>query len=142
MKQQIQTFRRRQEEHLWLRLCWLPLSFLSFLMSGCWFWLMYTGGDYPRRWLIPAALFTLGWSLALTAVGALLPRIARRCYLVILGIAIFALTLTHGIYFNMFRKFFSFSDMALPVTALLFWTAPTWWSASSRCCWACCLWRS
>lgn len=112
MKQRIQTFRRWQEEHLWLRLCWLPLSFLSFLMSGCWFWLMYTGGDYPRRWLIPAALFTLGWSLALTAVGALLPRIARRCYLVILGIAIFALTLTHGIYFNMFRKFFSFSDMA------------------------------
>ena len=112
MKQRMQTFRRKQEETLWLRLCWMPLCLVSLLMSGVWFWLMYTGGNYPRRWLIPAALFTFGWSLALTALGALLPRIARRCYLVILGIAIFALTLTHGIYFNMFRKFFSFSDMA------------------------------
>lgn len=112
MKLKMQTFRRRQEENLWLRLCWLPLCFLSLLFSGGWFWLMYTGGNYPRRWLIPAALFTFGWSLALTALGALLPRIARRCYLVVLGLAVFLLTLTHGIYFNMFRKFFSFSDMA------------------------------
>ena len=112
MKLKMQTFRRRQEENLWLRLCWLPLCFLSLLLSGGWFWLMYTGGNYPRRWLIPAALFTFGWSLALTALGALLPRIARRCYLVVLGLAVFLLTLTHGIYFNMFRKFFSFSDMA------------------------------
>ena len=112
MKLKMQTFRRRQEESLWLRLCWMPLCLLSLLLTGGWFWLMYTGGSYPRRWLIPAALFTLGWSLGLTALGALLPRIARRCYLAVLGLALFLLTLTHGIYFNMFRKFFSFSDMA------------------------------
>lgn len=112
MKLKMQTFRHRQAESLWLRLCWLPLCFLSLLFSGGWFWLMYTGGNYPRHWLIPAALFTFGWSLALTALGALLPRVARRCYLAVLGLAVFLLTLTHGIYFNMFRKFFSFSDIA------------------------------
>ena len=112
MKQRIQAFRRRQEASRWLRLCWMPLCLVSLLFTGGWFWLMYTGGNYPRRWILPAALFTLGWSLALTALGGLLPRIARRCYLVVLGAALFALTLTHGVYFNMFRKFFSFSDMA------------------------------
>lgn len=112
MKQRMQRFRRRQEESLWLRCAWMPLCLFSLLLTGGWFWLMYTGGNYPRRWILPAALFTFGWSLGLTALGALLPRIARRCYLAVLGLALFALTLTHGIYFNMFRKFFSFSDMA------------------------------
>ena len=112
MKQAMLSFRRRQETSLWLRLSWMPLCLVSLLLTGGWFWLMYTGGNYPRRWILPAALFTLGWSLGLTALGALLPRIARRCYLILLGLVLFTLTLTHGVYFNMFRKFFSFSDMA------------------------------
>ena len=85
MKQRMQRFRRRQEESLWLRCAWMPLCLFSLLLTGGWFWLMYTGGNYPRRWILPAALFTFGWSLGLTALGALLPRIARRCYLAVLG---------------------------------------------------------
>ena len=49
MKQRMQRFRRRQEESLWLRCAWMPLCLFSLLLTGGWFWLMYTGGNYPRR---------------------------------------------------------------------------------------------
>ena len=112
MKNLLARLRDRQAACLWLRVLYVPLCFLSFLGTGIWFWLMYTGGNYPGRWLLTAGAFTLGWSLILTAPAALLPRVLKRWYMGILGAALFVLTLTHGIYFNMFRKFFSFYDMA------------------------------
>ena len=56
--------------------------------------------------------FTLGWALLLTGVAALLPRLLRRIWMVVIGLTASLLCVTHGIFINMFRKFFSFSDMA------------------------------
>lgn len=56
-------------------------------------------------------LFTLGWALVLTAVAALLPRRIRKIYMVAAGLIFSILCVVHGVYINMFRKFFSFSDL-------------------------------
>ena len=55
--------------------------------------------------------FTLGWALLLTGLAALLPRLGRRIYMIVLAVALGLLCVTHGVYINMFRKFFSFFDM-------------------------------
>lgn len=55
--------------------------------------------------------FTILWAALLTAVAALLPRRARRIYMILIAVLSSALCIVHGIYINMFRKFFSFSDM-------------------------------
>jgi len=56
--------------------------------------------------------FTLGWALLLTGIAALLPSLGRKVYLLIVSAAVSILSIVHGIYINMFRKFFSFADMA------------------------------
>ncbi len=61
------------------------------------------------RKLLP---FTLGWALLLTGAAALLPRLLRRIYMAVLGALFCILCVVHGVYINMFRKFFSFSDLA------------------------------
>ena len=55
--------------------------------------------------------FTLGWALLLTGIAAVLPGIAKKIYMGIVTFAVSALCIVPGIYINMFRKFFSFSDM-------------------------------
>lgn len=64
--------------------------------------------------------FTLGWVLVLTAVAALLPRRARQAFMIVLGLAACLLCVTHGIYINMFRRFFSFSDLAFAGDGMAF----------------------
>lgn len=59
--------------------------------------------------LIP---FTVGWSLLLTGIAALLPNLVRRIYMALTGLSFGILCIVHGIYINMFRKFFSFTDLA------------------------------
>ncbi len=56
--------------------------------------------------------FSLGWSLLLTAIAMLLPRRGRQVYMIVLGFLTFFDCLAHGVYINMFRRFFSFSDLA------------------------------
>lgn len=88
---------------------YLPLCFLSLFGSSRWFYWMYAA---DRRWGAIPLLLDLGWSLLLTAAAAALPRRGKRIYLGLLGAVLFLLTLVHGIYVNMFRRFFSFSDLA------------------------------
>ena len=90
---------------------YLPLCFLALLGNALWFRRMY-GGYTPELWRNISLGLTFFWSLALTAVAALLPPLFKRIYMGILGGAFFILTIVHGIYFNMFRKLFSFSDLA------------------------------
>ena len=90
---------------------YLVLCFCSLLGNAVWFQWMYADHTY-RRWTAISLALILGWSLALTGIAALLPRLGKRIYLGILGAAFFALTIVHGVYYNMFRKFFSFGDMA------------------------------
>ena len=80
--------------------------------------------DLGFRWLCRSALtggwdnalrllpFTLGWILVLTGAAALLPRTARRVFMVLSVLLAAALCVVHGVFINMFRKFFSFADMA------------------------------
>ena len=90
---------------------YLVLCFCSLLGNALWFQWMYADHTY-RRWTAISLALILGWSLLFTGIAALLPRLAKRIYLGILGAAFFALTIVHGVYYNMFRKFFSFGDMA------------------------------
>lgn len=90
---------------------YIPLCFCSLLGNALWFQWMYASHDY-RRWTAISLALILGWSLLLTAVAVLLPRLGKRIYMGVLGAAFFILTIVHGVYFNMFRKFFSFADMA------------------------------
>lgn len=58
------------------------------------------------------ALFTLGWALTFTGIAALLPKLGRRIFMVVIGLLFTVLSIVHGIFINMFRKFFSFADIA------------------------------
>ena len=91
----------------------LPLFFLSL-----------TALDLGFRWMCRFAQavglvntlklmpFTLGWALLLTGIAALLPRLLRRVWMGLISAAATVLCVVHGVFINMFRKFFSFSDMA------------------------------
>lgn len=56
-------------------------------------------------------LFTPAWALALTGVAALLPGLLRRVWMLLTGGAFCILAVVHGVYINMYGKFFSFSDI-------------------------------
>ena len=84
----------------------IPLCFLGIFGYALWFHWMYCGAPETAQ-----LVFDLGWSLLLTAVAAVLPRRARRIFLIALAALLFVLTLVHGVFFNMFRRFFSFSDL-------------------------------
>lgn len=56
-------------------------------------------------------LFTPGWALVLTGIAAVLPGQLRRFWMVLTGGAFSVLAIVHGVYINMYGKFFSFSDM-------------------------------
>lgn len=56
-------------------------------------------------------LFTPGWALVFTGIAAVLPGLLRRVWMVLSGGAFCVLALVHGVYINMYGKFFSFSDL-------------------------------
>ena len=80
--------------------------------------------DLGFRWLCRAAFtsglegalrllpFTLGWTLVFTGAAALLSRLTRRIFMTATVLLAAALCVVHGVFINMFRKFFSFADMA------------------------------
>lgn len=55
--------------------------------------------------------FTAGWVILFGAVAALLPRLPRRIFIIALGSIFSILCIVHGIFINMFRKFFSITDL-------------------------------
>ena len=56
-------------------------------------------------------LFTPAWALVFTGVAAVLPSLLRRFFMALVGGAYSVLALVHGVYINMYGKFFSFADM-------------------------------
>lgn len=56
-------------------------------------------------------LLTPGWALVFTGVAALLPGILRRIWMALVGAAFSVLAIVHGVYINMYGKFFSFADI-------------------------------
>ncbi len=63
-------------------------------------------GDY-----LLLRLLTPGWALVFTGIAAVLPGRIRRLFMVLAGGAYSILAIVHGVYINMYGKFFSFSDM-------------------------------
>lgn len=105
MKAIVQSLRER----LW----WLslPLCFAGLLLfdAGLRFIYSFAGSAGFLNWR--AFAFSGAFCLALTALAALLPPVARR---VLLGVyaGFFAfLTVLHGVMYNIFGKFFTFSDV-------------------------------
>lgn len=109
-----QTNKRKQKagghsirEHLYL-----PLCFLSYFLLDFSFRAIYGGfGVTPLLDKIPL-LFTFGWSLLLSAAAFLLPGIWKRLYLLLTISCFSLLALAHGVLINLFKRFFSFSDLA------------------------------
>lgn len=56
-------------------------------------------------------LLTPGWALVFTGIAAVLPGMLRRVWMLLVGGAFSILAIVHGVYINMYGKFFSFSDM-------------------------------
>jgi len=65
----------------------------------------------PEREYLLLRLLTPGWALVFTGIAALLPALLRRVWMVLTGIVFSILALVHGVYINMYGKFFSFSDI-------------------------------
>lgn len=89
----------------------LPLFFMALVFL-----------DYAFRWVYAAAgstrllsrrimVFTGCWALLLTGLISLLPRRGRRIAMGVLGGFFALLTVLHGVMYNVFGHFFSFSDM-------------------------------
>lgn len=91
---------------------YLPVYFCSLIALDLGFrWLCrfaQTVGLINTLKLMP---FTLGWALLLTGIAALLPGIAKKIYLSVTAVCFSVLCIVHGVFINMFRKFFSFSDI-------------------------------
>ncbi len=89
----------------------LPLCFFSLVFLDYSFRLFYgfLGDTDLFSW--EPAVFTLGWSLLLTGLVALLPRFGRRILMGIYALLFGLLDLTHGVMYNIFGHFFTFSDM-------------------------------
>lgn len=88
------------------------------------FFLVLIGLDLGFRWICRFAQtvglantlklmpFTIAWAMLLTGIAALLPGVIRQIYMLLVGLAAALLSVAHGVFINMFRKFFSFSDIA------------------------------
>ena len=95
------------------RLWWasLPLCFgglLLFDMALRYFY-RFAGSTRFLDWR--AFVFSGAWCLMLTGLAALLPPLGRRVAMGIYAGFFALLTVVHGVMFNIFGKFFTFSDM-------------------------------
>ena len=61
--------------------------------------------------VLPIRCFTIGWALLFTGIAAMLPGLGRRIFMVLVSLVYTILAIVHGVFINMFRKFFSFADM-------------------------------
>ncbi len=93
----------------WLHLALFFLTLLA-LDLGFQYFFLHLRVIEKQTWLL-LRLFTPGWALAFTGIAALLPGLLRRCFMALVGGAFSILAVVHGVYINMYGKFFSFSDI-------------------------------
>ena len=89
----------------------LPIFFLALVFLDCTFRWVYAQAGDTRLLSLKTMAFTGGWALMLTALTALLPRRGRRIAMGVLGGFFGFLVILHGVMFNVFGHFFSFTDM-------------------------------
>lgn len=90
----------------------LPLYFLTLLALdfGFQYFFLHLRVIEKSDYLM-LRLFTPGWALIFTGIAALLPGLLRRLWMVLTGGAFCILATVHGVYINMYGKFFSFADI-------------------------------
>ena len=90
----------------------LPLYFLTLLALdfGFQYFFLHLRVIEKSDYLL-LRLFTPGWALIFTGIAALLPGLLRRLWMVVTGGAFCILATVHGVYINMYGKFFSFADI-------------------------------
>ncbi len=94
------------------KLAWasLPLCFAGLFLfdAALRYFYRFAGSTRFLDWR--ALVFTAAWSLLLTGVCALVPPLVRRILMCVYAVFFGFLSLLHGVMFNIFGKFFSFSD--------------------------------
>ena len=90
----------------------LPLFFLALVFLDYALRFVYAGLGNTRLLSLRPMAFTLGWALLLTSLISLLPRLGRRIAIGLLTGLFGFLALLHGVMYNIFGHFFSFSDMS------------------------------
>ncbi|MDD6264940.1 MAG: sulfatase-like hydrolase/transferase [Clostridia bacterium] len=91
---------------------YIPLLFISYIIIDFAFRYTYKEASVTTEWFdLTPSLFTIGWSIILTCIAVILPKIGKRIFIPISIILNIALCLVHGVMYNIFAKFFSFSDM-------------------------------
>lgn len=93
----------------WLHLALFFLTLLA-LDYGFQYFFLHLRVIEKQTWLL-LRLFTPGWALVFTGVAALLPGLLRKVWMALVGGAFSILAIVHGVYINMYGKFFSFSDI-------------------------------
>jgi len=100
------------KKHKWLSHFSLPLCFVSFVLLDFSFRYFYGFVGETDLFAWQPLWFTLCWSLLLTALVALLPRLLRRIAMLVLEIFFSVLVLVHAGMYSVFGTFFSFSSIA------------------------------
>lgn len=90
----------------------LPLCFLSFVFLDFSFRYFYDFVSDTDLYAWQPLWFTLCWSLLMTALIALLPRLIRRIVMLVVQVFFCALVLVHAGMYSVFWNFFSFSSLA------------------------------
>mgnify|MGYP000341021283 CR=1 FL=1 len=95
------------------RLAWasLPLCFCGLVLFDAALRFFYRAAGSTRFLDWRAFVFTGAWSLLLTGAAALLPPLGRRIAMGVYAVFFGLLSVVHGVMFNIFGKFFTFSDM-------------------------------
>lgn len=88
----------------------LPLCFFSLCLLDAALRYVFRSAGSTRFLDWRALVFTGAWSCFWTALTALLPPLARRISMGVLGVFFSLLTLVHGVMYHIFGEFFSFSD--------------------------------
>lgn len=89
----------------------LPLCYLSFVLLDFSFRYFYGFVGDTELFAWQPLWFTLCWSLLLTALIALLPRLIRRIVMLMFQVVFAALVLVHAGMYSVFGNFFSFSSL-------------------------------
>ena len=94
------------------RLAWasLPLCFCGLVLFDVALRFFYRAAGSTRFLDWRAFVFTGAWSLLLTGAAALLPPLGRRIAMGVYAVFFGLLSVVHGVMFNIFGEFFTFSD--------------------------------
>ena len=94
------------------RLAWasLPLCFCGLVLFDAALRFFYRAAGSTRFLDWRAFVFTGAWSLLLTGAAALLPPLGRRIAMGAYAVFFGLLSVVHGVMFNIFGEFFTFSD--------------------------------